>query len=191
MSSETRLHLYNRMMSTRDELRPEDAERMSEEIERRVTGMEEFRTALRLGLYAAFGNEVRTDRIFVEGDRRRKEIYFPAVDVEGGGLDYFRVLRMDDLLHTTEGFREPGARQSRLRDINTLDALIVPGVAFDLEGGRIGFGKGFYDKCLQGYRGKRIALAYDFQVVTRLPSGATRHVLEWIVTEARIIRCGR
>ena len=186
---ESKLSLSNRMTSARDEMSPSDVESASREICHRVLLMEEFRTGLRIGLYAAFKNEVRTDLLFQEGDRRRKEMYFPAVDKEAGELDYFRVMKLEDLLPTDAGMREPTAKQSRLRDLNTLNVLIVPGVAFDMRGGRLGFGKGFYDKCLESFRGKRVALAYDFQVVPDLPSSARGRKVDWIVTEKRIVRC--
>jgi 5-formyltetrahydrofolate cyclo-ligase len=189
MPAESRLQLSNRIMSTRDELRAEDVEAMSQQAQQRVLGMQEFRTALRVGLYAAFKNEVRTELLFVEGDKHRKESYFPAVDEAAGGLAYFRVMRLEDLMPSTLGFREPSAKQSRLRDLNTLNMLIVPGVAFDLEGRRLGFGKGFYDDCLRRFRGKRVGLAYDFQVVSLVPGQLKAHAVDWIVTEKRVIRC--
>lgn len=186
---ESKLQLSNRMMAARDELHSDAVPAVSADIQHRVLLMEEFRTALRVGLYAAFKNEVHTELLFQEGDRHRKEMYYPAVDSDGGGLAYFRVLKLEDLLHTDGGMREPSLKQSRLRDLNTLNVLIVPGVAFDLRGGRLGFGKGFYDKCLEHFRGKRIALAYDFQVVSELPSAVRGRRIDWIVTEKRIIRC--
>lgn len=187
---ESRLQLYNRVLSARDELKPEEIVRASLEVCRRVLSMEEFRTALRVGLYAAFKNEIRTELLFQEGDRHRKEIYFPAVDQQQQGMSYFRVLCFEDLLPIDGGMREPSAKQSRLRDLNTLNVLIVPGVAFDLQGSRMGFGKGFYDTHLAQFRGKRIALAYDFQLVAELPAAVRGRKLDWIVTEKRVVRCG-
>lgn len=189
MIHESKTQIYNRMLATRDELKLEEVEGLSQEIEARVISMHEFRTALRVGLYAAFKNEARTDRIFIEGDKRRKEIYYPAMDMEGGGLSYFRVMDLDELLHTDEGFHEPSSSQSKLRDLGNLDVLIVPGVAFDLRGKRMGVGQGFYDGCLKTFGGKRIALAYEFQVVPTLPSAIKDRTIDWIVTEKRVVRC--
>ncbi|MBN1283187.1 MAG: 5-formyltetrahydrofolate cyclo-ligase [Proteobacteria bacterium] len=191
MSSESKVRLYNRILSTRDEMSEDDVRELSGQIGHRVTGMEEYRTELRIGLYAAFGNEVRTERLFVEGDRHRKEIYFPARDEERGGIAYFRVTNLEELLPGETGFRAPTARQSRLRDINTLGALIVPGVAFDLSGRRMGFGKGFYEANLRAFSGRRIALAYEFQVVPTLPAGPFEKLIDYVVTERRVISCGR
>lgn len=189
MPAEGKLQLFNRMIATLDELTNDFVEEASRAVAHRIIMMEEVRTALRVGLYAAFKNEIRTDFIFQEEDKRRKELYYPAVDAEGGGLAYFRVMKLEDLKQGADGMREPTVKQSRLRDLNTLNVLIVPGVSFDLQGGRMGYGKGFYEKSLMAFRGKRVALAYDFQVVGELPQAARGRKLDWIVTEKRIIRC--
>ena len=186
---ESRLQLYNRMLATRDEFREDFVTKESETLQRRVLLMEEFRTVRRIGLYSPFGNEVRTDLLFEEGNRNRKELYYPAVDPEDQTVAYFRIMDLGELVRTEEGKLEPSGKQSKLRDLNTLNALIVPGVVFDLEGGRIGFGKGFYDDCLEKFRGVRIALAYDFQVVSKLPTAAAGRKVDWIATEKRLIRC--
>jgi 5-formyltetrahydrofolate cyclo-ligase len=185
---ESRLQLYNRMLSTRDELKIEDVESLSLEIERRALMMEEVRTARRIGLYYPYANEVRTNFFFETSDKNRKELYYPRMGTDGR-LAYYRILHLDTLKPDVEGKLEPTGKESRLRDVNTLNAIIVPGIVFDLSGGRIGFGKGFYDTTLAGYRGVRIALAYDFQVVPKLPvlASAGKRV-DWIVTEKRLIK---
>lgn len=186
---ESKLTLYNRMLSHRDELNDEFIADMSERIQRRVLLMEEFRTVRRVGLYSPFGNEVKTDLLFEEGDRNRKELYYPAIPPGEKNLAYFRIVDLTDMRPDQNGKLQPTIKQSRLRDLNILNTLVVPGVVFDLGGSRIGFGKGFYDGCLEGFRGVRIALAYDFQVVSKLPVAAGGKKVDWIVTEKRLIRC--
>ncbi len=185
---ESKLQLYNRMMATRRELKPEFVSETSAAIQKRVLLMQEYRTSLRIGLYAPFDNEVRTDLLFTEGDKHRKESYYPTVDEKHGRLMFYRITDLGDLKPGYAGIFEPAGTIRKLRDVNTLEALIVPGVAFDLRGGRLGFGKGFYDKCLQEFRGKRIALAYEFQIVPELPTAVRGQKVDWIVTESRVIR---
>ncbi len=181
--------LYDRMLSSVRELETSFVESMSLPIQKRVLLMEEFRMSMRIGIYAPMYNEVRTELLFTEGNRHRKEMYFPVVDEAGGVLDFYRIKNLDELAPGYAGILEPTSAASRLRNSNTLDALIVPGVAFDLHGGRIGYGKKYYDDCLIGFRGKRIALAYDFQIVSELPIGIRERKVDWIVTEKRVIRC--
>lgn len=188
---ESRLQLYNRMMATRSELKQESVSEASLAIQKRVLLMEQFRTALRIGLYAPYDNEVRTDVLFTEGDKHRKELYYPAVDEKQERLMFFRITDLSDLKPGYGGIDEPTGSARKLRDVNTLEAIIVPGVAFDLHGGRLGFGKGFYDRCLLEFRGKRIALAYEFQIVSELPTAVRGQKVDWIVTESRVIHCLR
>lgn len=186
---ESKVKLYNRMMSTLKELTAQFVGEAGTAIQRRVLIMEEFRVSLRIGIYAPFGNEVRTALLFTEGDRHRKEMYYPAVDESAGGLAFFRVTDLENLAPGYAGILEPTSEASRLRDLNALDLIIVPGLAFDLHGGRLGYGRNYYDRCLTGFRGKRVALAYDFQIVSEMPMGLRGQKVDWIVTEKRIIRC--
>ena len=188
---ESRLQLYNRMLATRRELKQEFVNEASRAIQKRVLMMEEFRTALRIGLYTPYDNEVRTDVLFTEGDKNRKELYYGAVDEKQDRLLFHRIYELKDLNLDADGIYEPTGAIRKLRDVNTLETLVVPGVAFDLHGGRLGFGKGLYDKCLLEFRGRRIALAYEFQIVPELPVAARGQKVDWIVTESRVIHCMR
>lgn len=191
MLTESKLKLYNRMMATMSELKEEFVEQASLAIQKRLLLMEEFRVGLRIGLFAGTGKEIHTDIIFTEANRHRKEIYYPAVDEKEECLAYYRVFGLEELRPGYKDILEPASHASRLRHLNTLDVILVPGVAFDLHGGRLGFGKGYYDSCLLGFRGKRIALAYDFQIVSELPMSTRGQKVDWIVTETRVVRCQR
>lgn len=186
---ESKVQLYNRMMSTLRELKKEFVDEASLIIQRRVLLMEQYRTALRIGLYAPFENEVRTEFLFSEADKHRKELYYPVVNEEEGCLVFYRLLELEQLRLGSTGIMEPEGLLRKLRDINTLETLFAPGVAFDLRGSRMGFGKGFYNNCLLEFRGRRIALAYDFQVVSELPVAVRGQKVDWIVTEKRVINC--
>ena len=189
MTADTKTKLYNRMRAALKELSPDDIVAASRQIQKRVLTMEEFRVSLRVGLYSSMWNEVHTEMLFIEGDRRRKEVYYPAVDEAESCVAFHRVGELKELRPGYAGILEPTSAASKLRDLQTLDVLIVPGLAFDLHGGRLGFGRGYYDRCLVGFRGKRIALAYDFQIVQELPLGVRGQKVDWIVTEKRMIRC--
>ena len=181
--------LYARMCASTRELESSFVVEASLSIQKRVLLMEEFRVGVRIGIYAPLHNEVRTELLFTEGKRHRKELYFPAVDESAGEINFYRIKTWDELEPGYAGILEPTTAASRLRNLATLDALLVPGVAFDLRGGRVGYGKQYYDNCLIGFRGKRIALAYDFQIVSELPIGVRERKVDWIVTEKRVIRC--
>lgn len=91
------------------------------------------------------------------------------------------------------GMEEPqsGAKPVSL---DRLVGVIVPGLAFDPEGGRLGRGAGFYDRSLAGcevpFRGLRVGLAYDFQMRKSVPSEAHDVRMDVIVTDQTVIECG-
>ncbi len=66
------------------------------------------------------------------------------------------------------------------------DLIVVPGIAFDASGFRLGFGKGFYDRFLKGFGGPTIGLAYDFQLRDELPRDPWDHPLAAVVSESSI-----
>ena len=103
MTTESKVQLYNEMMSTRDELDESFVFRTSHDVEQKLLIMEEFRTAMRVGVYTPFGNEVRTDFIFTEGDRHRKELYSPAKSSDTGEIGFYRVKFFDELETSTDG----------------------------------------------------------------------------------------
>lgn len=185
---ESKLSLYNRMMSTLNELKPDFVETASLAVQKRALLMEEVRTSTRIGLYSFSGNEVKTDFLFTEADKNRKELYYPVVDRKREALTYCRVMDLSQLENNGTRILKP-VSGGGLRDVNTLDVIIAPGVAFDLHGARIGFEGGWFDKCLKGFSGTRIALAYDFQVVSEMPMSVREKKVDWIVTELRTVQC--
>lgn len=75
-------------------------------------------------------------------------------------------------------------------DPSQISLIIVPGVAFDPQGNRLGFGKGFYDRFLpRAPQALKVALAYDFQLIHRLPREPWDIKMDYIITESRIISC--
>lgn len=92
------------------------------------------------------------------------------------------------------GISEPAAAAPEIAP-DELDVVIVPGLAFDGEGRRLGFGGGYYDGMFgasgAGKRPALIGLCYDFQIVTRCPAGDGDVPVDLVVTDARVLRPGR
>lgn len=72
-----------------------------------------------------------------------------------------------------------------------MDIIFVPGLAFDRNGGRMGFGKGYYDKLLQRSKGKKIGLCYDFQLFDAIPTQSHDVFMDCIITEKETIEIRR
>jgi 5-formyltetrahydrofolate cyclo-ligase len=93
---------------------------------------------------------------------------------------------------------EPVATRSRAMKLNEIDIEIIPGIGFDLKGNRIGYGSGYYDKLLshksmrhskKGGHFATVGLAFEEQIVKRVPSEPHDIRVDMIITDQRLIRC--
>jgi 5-formyltetrahydrofolate cyclo-ligase len=118
---------------------------------------------------------------------RGVSIAYPAVDPETR-LMTFRFATPDDLDERGFGFREPSAT-AREATRGDLDVIVVPAVALDPTGHRIGYGAGFYDRTLPRFAPPAIAIgvAYDFQLVAEVPFTQHDVALPFVVTDGREI----
>ncbi|MBI5234624.1 MAG: 5-formyltetrahydrofolate cyclo-ligase [Deltaproteobacteria bacterium] len=168
----------------------EEVYALSSAAQRNMLTLDCFKTAKRLSLYASFQNEVLTNDLFQMAVEAGKEVFYPRVkDGNKRRLGFFRVKRLDELSQGSYEIPEPQGEEP-LAHPSILDLIVVPGVAFDVKGARLGFGKGYYDMALAGFGSSIVALAYDFQVVKgELPVEPTDVPVSTIVTERRTIDC--
>lgn len=167
---------------------------LSLRVQNRLLQTPEFMGARRVCLYSSFQNEVLTDEVFERARAHGKEVFYPRV-VESDGrrlLGFFRVHGLEELAPGAYEIREPGSG-APLASLGGFDLVVVPGVAFDEEGGRLGFGKGYYDMALEGVSTTVVALAYEFQVLKKdlIPVEPHDVTVSAIVTEERVIETGR
>ncbi len=158
----------------------------SEAIRDHFTGLEAYRRARRLALYASFKNEVLTDPIFDHALSCGKEVFFPKV-IKGIGLSFFRVREKGELVPGTYSLLEPCGEEEG--EVSSMDLVVVPGIAFDRRGYRIGYGRGYYDMTLGTFNGPIVGLAYEMQVLDEVPHLPHDIRVERIVTEKGVIRC--
>ncbi len=84
--------------------------------------------------------------------------------VEGETLSFYRPLTSGDFVQGAFNVREPDVKTSQKVALEDIDGVLVPGLAFDLKGGRLGRGKAFYDKTLKQYGGQKVGVAFSYQV---------------------------
>lgn len=147
----------------------------------------EFAGAGILALYAPIHNEVDTALVFAEALADSKTVLYPVVS--GEELLFRRVLNPDGLRKGAFGIPEPDAKCT-MYDPGSADLIVIPGVAFDLSGKRIGYGKGYYDKTLHVLegRGKLVGFCYDFQLVHEITDEPHDVKMDLLITEKRVIR---
>ncbi len=130
---------------------------------------------------SAFGEP--STSLFIERlTKSGKRIVLPVTDPESGMItpSYFT----GELGRGAFGIREP--LPCMVADIADIDVIIVPGIAFDRRGGRIGFGKGCYDRLLCNFGGVIIGVCYDFQLIDEIPRGEHDIDMDLIITETGV-----
>jgi 5-formyltetrahydrofolate cyclo-ligase len=170
--------LRRRMLERRGSLAPAEATRLGGLAQRHVIEMDEFQSARSVGLYDPLGSEVRTDLIERAARTQGKKVSLSRT--EGNMIRFYEYREGDDLVEGRFGVMEPVPARPAMK----LDLVVIPGVAFDAKGCRIGYGKGFYDRFLtQAPATFSVGLAYSFQVVEDLPRGRFDRKLGALATD--------
>ena len=136
--------------------------------------------------FASFGTELPTDPVMAWVLASGRRLLMPYVD--GSALRAAEVHSVEELAPGYRGIREPVQRIAI--DPSEADVILVPGVAFDERGRRLGYGGGFFDAFLSGIerRVPRVGLCFDVQIVAEVPAGAEDEPVDVIVTPERVIR---
>lgn len=175
------------MLAKRRELSPSEVTEASLAIVKAFMASTEFLLAGTLALYAPIYNEVDTTVLQRQSLLAGKKVVYPAVD--GDSLTFRPVRAATDLVKGAFGIDEPGGSDSPCPP-SGIDIFIIPGVAFDLTGRRVGYGKGFYDRTLHELegQGRFIGFCYDFQLIEEITGEPHDVPMDLIFTETRIIR---
>lgn len=176
--------IRKKILDERFALPPEQRRARSAEIEARLFGYPEFRSADVIMFFASFQSEVETHHMIRRALAEGKRVVLPRV--KGKELELLEIENYDrDVAPGAWGIPEPQhGRTAALQDIGL---IIMPGAAFDVRGNRIGYGGGFYDKLLPLYPGRTVALAFELQMVPEVPAAAHDIPVHTIITEKRII----
>jgi 5-formyltetrahydrofolate cyclo-ligase len=163
---------------------------LSRVICERLVTLPEYQAARTVLYYVDVRSEVRTRDYLATALRHDKRIVVPYC-VEGE-LELFHLTSMDELAVGMYRILEPKPELRALPEkrvgVEELDLIVVPGVAFDREGGRMGHGKGYYDKLLEHARPDTplVALAFECQLFPRIPMDAHDISMDQVITEAAV-----
>jgi 5-formyltetrahydrofolate cyclo-ligase len=167
-----------------------DKDGVSQQITARVIALPQYQSASCVMWYVDVREEVRTRHALPEALASGKRIVIPyCVD---GQLQLFHLESMEELETGMYKILEPRAELRDLAgkqvEVQELDLILVPGVAFDARGGRTGHGKGYYDKLLENAPRQTplVALAFECQMFDEIPMQEHDIFMDKVVTEARV-----
>lgn len=178
------------ILKKRLSLSSEEIRNKSQQIFLQLTKTVEYRNSQNVMFYVATRSEVQTEEMIKESIKMGKNIFVPIILAKSINLAPSKILDFDtELEKGKKGILEPMKKYYRFFPPENIDLTIVPGVAFDLSGNRIGRGFGYYDNFLRQIRTsiKVIALAFEMQIVKMIPAEKNDFPVHKIITEKRII----
>jgi len=174
-TSQNKKQIRETILAKRESLKPEQVEKKSDAIQKNLSNMSAYRDAKIILGYIPIKNEVRTNKLLpnaLPGFDENKTL----VALKNNG----------ELVAGPYKTKQPSYSKDKL---TKFDFAIVPGVAFDERGNRLGYGKGYYDKLLAKNKATKVGLAFDIQIVDDIPAESHDIQMDFIVTETRVIPC--
>jgi 5-formyltetrahydrofolate cyclo-ligase len=148
------------MLKKRSELSIEDRTKAALAVTDRILGHQWYYNADTILIFIGYGSEIDTSEIIDEALKSGKRVFAPKV--KGNDMDFYEINKYEELELGYKGIPEPDGRSARFDYYSRTDSeldrtlIIMPGVAFDMENNRIGYGKGFYDRYLQDKEALRL-----------------------------------
>jgi 5-formyltetrahydrofolate cyclo-ligase len=176
------------MLNKRNRISIRQVYEKSKRVQSNVVNSRQFLVAETVGVYSPVGSEVRTEEIIREAICSDKKVVLPRV--ESGAMKFYQIndkpFQLDNLVIGTFGIREPIKEG---KEVVKIDLLVVPGIVFDSQGSRIGYGRGYFDRFIVGAKVSfSLGLAYQFQLVSyRLPQSHIDQKIDALSIETGIL----
>jgi len=165
-------------------------QRRSENVARNLQNLPLYKQADCVMFYYPLKREVNLLGVIREA-LKQKRVCFPVIDLKEGNLIPYEVKDLaKDLVKGPLEIMQPDRERAREVELQALDVVIVPGLAFDREKNRLGRGKGFYDRFLKRLDKKTriVGVAFDFQLIPSIPAHPPRdEKVDLVVTESTCI----
>ncbi|WP_216830012.1 5-formyltetrahydrofolate cyclo-ligase [Alkalihalobacterium elongatum] len=171
------------------EMTQEEYKSKSKKIFEQLCSTSLWKNATTVAITISRGNEVDTYPIIERAWREGKKIAVPKTYPETSEMVFFQIKNFNELESTYFQLKEPIQTICVPVDKDQLDLILVPGVAFDKNGNRLGYGGGYYDRYLEDFRGETCALTFEQQLVDDIPLEPFDIPVQMIVTEDQVYMC--
>lgn len=170
--------LRKKYLKIRRNINKYNKEKYDIQIFRKIIQLEEYKKSKMVLIYASLKDEVDTIELIKYSLNSGKVVAVPKC--KGRRILFYRINSLEELEEGTFGVLEPNNKDLIKKFENSI--CIVPGVAFDKENNRIGYGKGFYDRFLKSYNGVKIGLAYRECICDKIDSEINDIKMDKIIT---------
>ena len=179
--------LRKKMRSMRESMPKEDRDKASHEIVSRLIENPVYQQSTTIMAYASMPEEIQLNELFDHAFANNKILAIPLIIGRGTMRPVF-LPTIEDLVVGDFGIMTVRQDCRTFVEFNDIDCIIVPGAAFDRKGNRLGLGGGYYDRFLKRVpNAKRIALAFDYQLIESVPAESHDTKMNIIITESETI----
>ena len=185
-----KIEIRRSIFARRDALSKEERSEKSAAIMERLFDFANFLEARIVLFFMGYNNEVDTEPMVRKALEVEKVIALPLVNTKKKEIVPFKIDNLDrDIRPGYRGIREPIPERCKQIPVQYINLAIIPGVAFDERGGRIGHGMGVYDRFIPqlDITTRKVALAFECQIVPQIPMEPHDRYTDIIITEKRII----
>lgn len=187
----TKSEIRAEALQTRQAIPRDSLLELSRTVIRNLASQREYVGARTVATYVSKEDEVQTSGLITRMLSEGKRVVVPRVDGASGNLLFFEIRGLRDLSPGRFGVLEPAPGPLPV-PLSECDVTIVPVVAWDERGYRIGYGKGYFDRALAKRGGSTsVGLAMEIQRVPEVPAGPSDVPLDIIVSEKRVLRFSR
>ena len=181
--------LRKEMLSKRKSLSVAEVQESGARVSKYLSNLNLFQQSSSVLFYSPIDNEVNVITLAKKAmEDTHKRVIFPRVTANG--LELHNITSFEDLILGKYGIMEP-KKNIPPWNTNNLDLILVPGIAFDRNGFKLGYGFGYYDKLLHNLDIPCIGLAYDWQIVNNIHHEKHDIPVHHIITNNEIINCQR
>lgn len=182
--------IRQKMIEERNSLTSLEVQGKSHEVAQLFLALPEYKKATTILTYLATRNEIETTTLIKNSWLQHKDILVPICQPSDKSIIPSKLVSFTDIITGHWNIPEPRPETIQPVSSSKIDLVVLPGMAFDLQGNRIGYGAGYFDRFLLKIPADcpKIALTYDFQVVQSIVPEKHDIPVDIIVTESRIIR---
>lgn len=164
-------------------------EQYSFQIARQLGSLSLWQSAETIAVTVSRVPEVDTWALIKKGWEEGKAVVVPKCDPTDRSMKYYQLTSFCKLEIVYSGLYEPDPDRTNEIDPKTIDLLIVPGLAFDKRGYRLGFGGGYFDRFLESFQGETVSLLFSQQLLTEVPVEVYDLPVKQLITEKEVHTC--
>jgi 5-formyltetrahydrofolate cyclo-ligase len=186
MKNPLKSQIRNIVFQLRNQQSSEVLKILSLQICKQIEEFSFYKKAKKIAFYFAKDKEPSLKYLIEKAILEGKEVFLPKTWLKDKTLTFHQIFSFSDLKPGPFGLMEPPSENPELKP-EKFEIIFVPGVAFDLKKGRIGYGGGFYDRILKNTKALKIGIAFSFQIFDKLPLEEHDQKVDIIITEKGII----